>query len=66
VRKRRNRFPYYKLQSYSERQCSWVDDRKEAFDSLDDVQAYIGEQPRGRQLRIVIVQERSRRVLQIY
>lgn len=60
--KPRTRFPYYKVQSYNSRQCSWVDDRKEAFDSLPDAETYIREQPTDRQLRILVVEAKSRRV----
>jgi len=61
--KPRTQFPYYKVQLYSARQCSWVDGRKEAFDSLEDAQAYIRQQPSGQQFRILIVEAKSRRVL---
>jgi len=60
--KPRTLFPYYKVQSFSPRQCSWVDARKEAFDSLPEAQSYIQEQPSDHQMRILIVEAKSRRV----
>jgi hypothetical protein len=61
--KPRSRFPYYKVQSYSEQQCSWINDRKEAFNSHEEALAYIQQHPRQSQFRILIVEARGRRVL---
>jgi hypothetical protein len=63
--KPRTKFPYYKVQSHSDQQCSWVNDRKEAFDSLEDAQAYIYQQQARRRFRIMLVEEKGRRVLEL-
>ena len=63
--KPRTKFPYYKVQSHSAQQCSWVNDRKEAFDSLEEAQAYIHQRAARRRFRIMVVEENGRRVLDL-
>lgn len=62
ISQRKGQFPYFRVQSYNERQCSWVADRKEAFDTFESAQAYVQQQPPGRQLRILIIDEKESRV----
>jgi hypothetical protein len=62
--KRRKVFPYYTVQTISEKSFCWVDARKEAFDTLDEANDFIGKLLAGRPSRVTIIEgERSRRVL---
>jgi hypothetical protein len=61
--RRRQKFPRYKVQSFSSQQCCWIDDRREAFDSLAEAQKYISLNSAGRQFRVLVIEENDRWVL---
>ena len=61
--KPRTKFPYYKVQVFDNRNLSWKDFRREAFDTLDDAEKYVDAQGTKQRLRILVVEERQRHPL---
>ena len=63
--KRRKVFPYYKVLTMSNVSLSWVDARKEAFDTLEEAKIFITQELGDKPSRVIVVEgERSRRVLE--
>lgn len=63
--KRRKIFPYYKVLTMSDISLSWVDARREAFDTLEEAKRFIAQNLVGKSSRVIVVEgERSRRVLE--
>ena len=59
-------FPYYKAQVYDDRVLAWMDARKAAFDTLQEAELFLQTEMASRRHRILIVEERTRRVLKTY
>lgn len=61
--KPRTKFPYYKVQVFDNRNLSWKDFRKEAFDAIKDAEKYMEAQGTTRRLRILVVEKSGRHPL---
>jgi hypothetical protein len=60
-RRWRKNFPYFKIQLYNDVVISWMDEPR-AFDTLEDAQDAIKEKYKDKKSRIIVVEEKGRRI----
>lgn len=57
-------FPYHKVQTMSETNRCWIDARKAAFDTLQEAKGFIRDHLDSKPSRILVVEEKTRRILE--
>jgi hypothetical protein len=62
-RRRRRKFPFYKIQVFDQAIHSWRDEPK-AVDSIEEAKAYIEKKLPSATARIIVIDEKGRRPLE--